>query len=409
LQYYNQEVYPPANMRVVSVFVPLAILGFQLTAAHPSQWEQDSLAALKQRIDEGMELHRVMGRELPDWMNQFVQDQGILDQDWTLTNEEICEVDVDTLTRPKLEEIEQMIKNLTSLYDKIKLTWDLKGEQLSTLEDILHQEKYGNTGLKKYEAEDCTKPLADYIQNANATHEEERRTIEDYKTYVDETLKKWEDHPCNCFWAQWEEWSRCSVTCEGGTRIRARSIALSIRQGGTCDEPDLEDEPCNDVCCPVDCVITQWSDWSPCERECPVTEQDGQVSRHRGVEIDHECGGQTCEDMAGGVWEESKDCNIVAELLTEIGDLEKESTMCQVSEGILQSIICQLLDCQNDGDCEPDTLSCLCKDGFIGDRCQDVVEDGGDEADEAVDDVEIDDGEIDDGGDEISDIVLKRQ
>ena len=61
LQYYNQEVYPPANMRVVSVFVPLAILGFQLTAAHPSQWEQDSLAALKQRIDEGMELHRVIG------------------------------------------------------------------------------------------------------------------------------------------------------------------------------------------------------------------------------------------------------------------------------------------------------------------------------------------------------------
>ena len=44
------------------------------------------------------------------------------------------------------------INNVAAI--QIKLTWDLKGEQLVTLTQVLHHETYNNTGLKDFGSDD---------------------------------------------------------------------------------------------------------------------------------------------------------------------------------------------------------------------------------------------------------------
>ena len=52
-----------------------------------------------------------MGRELPMWFGEFKEKMVILDNYWTLSNEEIC---------AKRDEIRQKIKELEDLVDKVR-------------------------------------------------------------------------------------------------------------------------------------------------------------------------------------------------------------------------------------------------------------------------------------------------
>ena len=134
---------------------------------------------------------------------------------------------------------------------QIKLSWDLKGEQLVELTEILHHTKYNTTGLEnfKHEEEDCKKPLQDYIQGANTTHIEEAKMIREFETYISDNLQRWEEHPCDCVWGEWEEWTACTKTCGGGTRNRERKVAEPAINGGKCEGSTIDNEECNIGCC----------------------------------------------------------------------------------------------------------------------------------------------------------------
>ena len=135
------------------------------------------------------------------------------------------------------------------------MAWDLKGEQLETLTDILHHEKYNVTGLKKFtkESEDVCESLETYLVEANRTHEEEENTVRNFKKVHDVKLNWWETQPCNCIWSNWGSWSSCTNTCgegdDAGTRCKERQITQQPINGGTCQGSQMECEKCNEQCC----------------------------------------------------------------------------------------------------------------------------------------------------------------
>lgn len=79
--------------------------------------------------------------------------------------------------------------------------------------------------------------------------------------------------PVNCEVSNWAEWSVCSVTCGGGEQTRIRTVITSPENGGAACPVLEETQPCNTQACPVDCVVSEWSEWSACSETCGGGEQ----------------------------------------------------------------------------------------------------------------------------------------
>jgi len=222
--------------------------------------------------------------------------------------------------------IREKIRNLEELYEKIKLAWDLKGEQLVEMTQVLHHGDYNTTGLKDFgpddendkECDQVLKSFDQYIKLANETHVEEGNQIEIYKQELDDKLEWWRTQACDCILTEWGSWSECTKTCgEGenaGTTKRIREVSQEALNNGTCLGSREETKKCNNVCCPVDCTWNQWSEWTKCEEKCPVSEEEGKVHRYRSRNNEHECNGAPCQGNA----EESKACNIINIMRDEI-------------------------------------------------------------------------------------------
>jgi len=65
--------------------------------------------------------------------------------------------------------------------------------------------------------------------------------------------------PIDCDVSEWSEWSRCSVNCSGGIRERIRSIKQHSRYGGEECGPGSDTEACNTQDCDKPCELTPWS------------------------------------------------------------------------------------------------------------------------------------------------------
>jgi len=81
-----------------------------------------------------------------------------------------------------------------------------------------------------------------------------------------------ESQPCNtqqcpkhCVMKEWSGWSACSAECGTGYKYRTRGI--EDRGDGGC-EWDFEEAPCNNGPCPVPCIFTDWTEWTPCGVTC---------------------------------------------------------------------------------------------------------------------------------------------
>lgn len=92
----------------------------------------------------------------------------------------------------------------------------------------------------------------------------------------------------DCLWSEWQDWSSCTCSCDGGTQTRSRYVKATPRNGGKeCDANTLSEViPCNTRRCKeVDCVDGAWgawSDWSGCSASCDF----GYQTRYRPVATD---------------------------------------------------------------------------------------------------------------------------
>ncbi|CAK0820306.1 unnamed protein product [Prorocentrum cordatum] len=86
--------------------------------------------------------------------------------------------------------------------------------------------------------------------------------------------------PVNCKVSEWSGFSTCTADCGGGQQQRTRAILVKPRTNGgaECDSA-LEERPCNTGSCNRDCVLDHWTEWAGCSAACG----GGVRSRARGV------------------------------------------------------------------------------------------------------------------------------
>jgi hypothetical protein len=118
--------------------------------------------------------------------------------------------------------------------------------------------------------------------------------------------------PCkvHCEVSGWSAFGACTRSCGTGTKARARSVTTGSKHGGD-DCPTLKDnEACNKIPCPVDCVVSAWATWTACPKSCGSASQ----TRTRTTTVKSAYGGKKCallgESKACATWKCPKDCHI---------------------------------------------------------------------------------------------------
>lgn len=74
--------------------------------------------------------------------------------------------------------------------------------------------------------------------------------------------------PVNCKMAEWEEWGKCSADCNSGIKERSRAVEIPASHGGDPCENDHITQVCNTFSCDSHCILSPWSEWSPCSKAC---------------------------------------------------------------------------------------------------------------------------------------------
>ena len=72
---------------------------------------------------------------------------------------------------------------------------------------------------------------------------------------------------CTCDLTNWNQWSRCSLSCGGGQRERTRQYKTNSTENCT-PENVREIQSCNVDCCSVDGKFTSWTNWTECTKTC---------------------------------------------------------------------------------------------------------------------------------------------
>jgi len=98
----------------------------------------------------------------------------------------------------------------------------------------------------------------------------------------------------DCIMSQWSEYSPCSVECGPGQKTRTRDVTQEATPTGQyCDGDLVDTAPCEEKPCEasVDCLWEQWAQWSACTCSCG----GGQRTRDRVIKHSPKGDGRLCE------------------------------------------------------------------------------------------------------------------
>ncbi|XP_013386999.1 uncharacterized protein LOC106156341 [Lingula anatina] len=85
----------------------------------------------------------------------------------------------------------------------------------------------------------------------------------------------------------WSEWTKCSASCDGGTRTRTRSC---LKRKFPCKGEIRDFQFCNTMACPVEGDWSEWLGWNPCSVTCGT----GHRTRYRKCDSPLPLLGGTC-------------------------------------------------------------------------------------------------------------------
>ncbi|XP_062574138.1 protocadherin Fat 4-like [Saccostrea cucullata] len=96
----------------------------------------------------------------------------------------------------------------------------------------------------------------------------------------------------DCQLSDWTQWSACSENCGSGMAIRSRRLLTPAYCGGSLchNETLMESIECESYTASTDCVMTEWGEWTECERNC----NGGKQTRSREILLAQQCKGAAC-------------------------------------------------------------------------------------------------------------------
>jgi len=74
--------------------------------------------------------------------------------------------------------------------------------------------------------------------------------------------------PVDCLMSEWSGWSKCTKDCESGVEGKTRSVLTKPKNGGRGCDAVQEERPCNTGSCDRDCKLSGWTPWAPCSMAC---------------------------------------------------------------------------------------------------------------------------------------------
>merc|ERR1719401_2183529 len=74
--------------------------------------------------------------------------------------------------------------------------------------------------------------------------------------------------PVDCVLSEWSDFSKCTKDCEGGVQGKTRSLMTKAKNGGEACDSLTEMRSCNTGSCDRDCTLVPWTEWSPCSMAC---------------------------------------------------------------------------------------------------------------------------------------------
>merc|ERR1719225_1643986 len=74
--------------------------------------------------------------------------------------------------------------------------------------------------------------------------------------------------PVDCLMSEWSGWSKCTKDCESGVQAKTRDVLTKPKNGGRGCDSVQEERPCNTGSCDRNCKLSDWSEWSPCTMAC---------------------------------------------------------------------------------------------------------------------------------------------
>jgi len=172
----------------------------------------------------------------------------------------------------------------------------IRGE-LYKMQGSGHSAFFQDCEVSKWDPEECTK-------KCNKGNQKLTRTVLTHANGGAKCLplaaeRSCNTQPCpiNCKLSVWSGWSKCSAECGGGVRQRLREVKMAMKHNGKPCGETSQTVPCQAQACEKDCVLSSWSKWSSCSKDC-----DGGTMKRQKHVTEPSLGAGKCADR----WEPSR-------------------------------------------------------------------------------------------------------
>ena len=112
--------------------------------------------------------------------------------------------------------------------------------------------------------------------------------------------------PVDCVVSDWSTYGECSHSCGGGTKMRTRTESVAAAHGGATCGSLSQGTDCNGHECPIDCELYDWVSTSSCSLTCG----GGEETQRRDIKVHPEHGCEPCDDQDHTVRCNEQDCPV---------------------------------------------------------------------------------------------------